>query len=359
MMQFDEKYFCDNIYRQKYINLIESNIDTHYEKFKSARHHIIPKSYFKLKDIPIDNSKSNIVILPHSQHLLAHYYLCHFIIDSELLYKMQCAFLSMSNELSCNALQLENYESIMYNCLKERSDRYKNKKQKPRTEEQKLAAKLRCKGQHKGYIWICDKEKLTQHYINPKDIDKYPGFVRGRLPYNLESRKHMQEGQKTQAAKEARIKGHTTRLRNIEERKNAGIINLRDAGLKSVICIDLNLKFSSIKEAKHWLGRGDIGACCRHRQKKAGNHFWAFSDDVEWIEKLKVEINQFTEKKKIQIQRKTKSGSHIRCLETEMEFNSVTSAKKWLAEQNKCGDIYHALIDPSATAGNYHWEYVS
>lgn len=37
-------------------------------------HHIIPKFYFKMKNLPVDNSKENLIKLTGSNHFLTHYY---------------------------------------------------------------------------------------------------------------------------------------------------------------------------------------------------------------------------------------------------------------------------------------------
>ena len=65
----------ENEYFIKYFELIENNLYTKYEKYKTNKHHILPRCYFKLANLPIDDSKSNLVYLSHVNHLLAHYYL--------------------------------------------------------------------------------------------------------------------------------------------------------------------------------------------------------------------------------------------------------------------------------------------
>lgn len=66
------KLFIDNDKLDKYINLINAgdNIAKYTEK-----HHIIPKSYFKVTKQKIDNSRRNIIKLSYFNHILAHYYL--------------------------------------------------------------------------------------------------------------------------------------------------------------------------------------------------------------------------------------------------------------------------------------------
>ena len=65
----------DNEWLSKYVDLINSNIETKRIKCVTQRHHVIPKYYFKLNNIKVDNSVENIVNLTYKDHILAHYYL--------------------------------------------------------------------------------------------------------------------------------------------------------------------------------------------------------------------------------------------------------------------------------------------
>ena len=65
----------NNEYLDAYIDLINSNLDTPKQIYKTQSHHIIPEYYFIHLNIPIDNSNENKVNLLYRDHLLAHYYL--------------------------------------------------------------------------------------------------------------------------------------------------------------------------------------------------------------------------------------------------------------------------------------------
>lgn len=67
--------FENNDYIDKYVELIEQNRNTKKEKFRTQLHHIIPKCYYKINKLQIDNSKENLVNLLYKDHILAHYYL--------------------------------------------------------------------------------------------------------------------------------------------------------------------------------------------------------------------------------------------------------------------------------------------
>lgn len=94
MINFDDwqEYFINNEYFNNYLCLIKENLDT--EKGDNTQtHHIIPKSFFNYRGIPVDNSSENKVNLSFSNHLLAHYYLanctsgkCKYAMQSALRY---------------------------------------------------------------------------------------------------------------------------------------------------------------------------------------------------------------------------------------------------------------------------------
>lgn len=70
-------YFEDNIWLDKYCQLIIENKNTKYDSSVTEKHHILQRKYFKLNNLNIDNSNENIVNLKYSNHILAHYYLCY------------------------------------------------------------------------------------------------------------------------------------------------------------------------------------------------------------------------------------------------------------------------------------------
>lgn len=65
----------NNEYLDKYIEIVENNKTTKREKFKTQQHHIIPISYYRHNQLPINNDRENLVHLTHREHALAHYYL--------------------------------------------------------------------------------------------------------------------------------------------------------------------------------------------------------------------------------------------------------------------------------------------
>ena len=83
----------------KYFNLIENNLKTKRENFKTQRHHIVPKCIWKR--ISCDFSCDLIVNLTHKNHILAHYYLYKLANNSYLKVKLGCALTTMCKKNNC------------------------------------------------------------------------------------------------------------------------------------------------------------------------------------------------------------------------------------------------------------------
>lgn len=87
----------DNEYLDKYCELIETNKDTKRIKGKTHKHHIIPKSYYKINGLSVDNSPNNLVNLLFKEHILAHYYLALCASNIDFKYANELAFGYLTN----------------------------------------------------------------------------------------------------------------------------------------------------------------------------------------------------------------------------------------------------------------------
>ena len=56
------------------------------------KHHIIPRCWFKMNNLPIDNSKDNLVLLSYEDHCKVHKLMSLCSITEELRNKMICAY---------------------------------------------------------------------------------------------------------------------------------------------------------------------------------------------------------------------------------------------------------------------------
>ncbi len=125
------KAFINNKYLTKYVKLINANIDTKKEKFKTQTHHIIPRTYYKINKIPINNSKENLVNLSLRDHLLAHYYLS-LCARKQYKYTLVYAFNYMYSKLnkSVHNVDIENIDFSEYQELYELNCKNQSKRMK-------------------------------------------------------------------------------------------------------------------------------------------------------------------------------------------------------------------------------------
>ena len=68
-----ENLLIQNVYFEKYLNLIKDRGNSTAKT--RQKHHIVPTSYFRYKNIPVDKSPGYIVMLDYRDYILAHYYL--------------------------------------------------------------------------------------------------------------------------------------------------------------------------------------------------------------------------------------------------------------------------------------------
>ena len=113
------KYFIDNEYLKKYCYLIESNTRTPVRGRQTHKHHIIPKSWFKLANIDINNNLNNLVNLSKRNHFLAHYYLC-LCTEDPFKYANQLALVCLESHNSKNVVDIELLHRLpLYNYIYE------------------------------------------------------------------------------------------------------------------------------------------------------------------------------------------------------------------------------------------------
>lgn len=64
---------------------------------KGHRHHIIPRCWFKLHNLPIDNSKDNLVLLTYEDHCKVHKLMILCAKDEELQKRFKFAYTRVTN----------------------------------------------------------------------------------------------------------------------------------------------------------------------------------------------------------------------------------------------------------------------
>lgn len=107
--------FIHNEYFDKYVELCSRNRLTKKSNITQC-HHIIPVSYFKNKNLPTDNSKENKVQLKISDHIIAHYYLCLCIDDSnEYVRNSSACMVFLNTNIDVYSKIIPDFENIIGN----------------------------------------------------------------------------------------------------------------------------------------------------------------------------------------------------------------------------------------------------
>lgn len=216
----------DNIYLDKYVKLITDNLKRKPEKFKTQKHHIIPRCFYKYNKITINNNPDNIVNLLYKDHILAHYYLYLIANGPKYKYAFSTAFLYLFSARKSNIpntnrckldeddikFEVDNLQSIYEenSRLKSQQQKGKNKgiKKGPMSVETRNKISLAHKGKessNKGKKFpnsYTNERKLKQKqnasnrvainkddvelHIKKLDLDRYlsEGWVLGKSPSN-------------------------------------------------------------------------------------------------------------------------------------------------------------------------------
>ncbi len=122
----------DNEYLDKYCLLVVNNLQTQYNSLKTQQHHIIPRLYFKNNNLPLDNSKANIINLLYKDHMLAHFYLMKCAKEEVFKYKMAYAvqFVTTAKNITERELLLKlDFYQECYEIMQEGKKHYKHSEQ--------------------------------------------------------------------------------------------------------------------------------------------------------------------------------------------------------------------------------------
>ena len=187
-----------NEYLDMYCILIENNRCTTKQKYRTNKHHIIPRSYFKENNIPVDNSLENIVNLNYADHFLAHYYLSMCCVGRYKFYnELVVEYLQSKYNIDySNYIELEEYQKFREQLAKENGDRRRGKPN-PHTDE-----------------W---NSKISKALTGkPKSCAPWNKGMFGVLHHTLETKKKIGEATKNRppASKETREKCRGAALGN-------------------------------------------------------------------------------------------------------------------------------------------------
>lgn len=165
-------YFNNDEWLDKYIKLIINNNLSKKIKYKSAKHHILPRCYYTLNNIEVDNSSENTVFLLHADHVLAHLYLALSTSDASFRRKNLSSMWFVLSKSSASRPQ----------CIKDNPNEISN-----------LISYIESLKSDKLLIYEKPKEACQvvtgSTWYNNGDIEKYfsetdvipDGFIKGRL----------------------------------------------------------------------------------------------------------------------------------------------------------------------------------
>lgn len=202
----------DNEYLDKYIDLIESNRLTPAVKTKTQKHHVVPCSYYKENNLPIDNTQNNLVNLYHYQHILAHWYLFKCAKENYFRYSNSYAVLYM---LRIHELPEEedtiitlavNYGEVYSDFCKQQSERYKGKPGKTKGRKFTIEQRKRLSESHMGLSQTKEtKEKrrqtLLRMYANGEISKSVSEETRKKLSSSIKGRKWINNGERNKQVK--------------------------------------------------------------------------------------------------------------------------------------------------------------
>lgn len=149
----------DNIYLDKYMDLLFANKDQNKEKGVTHAHHIIPKYYFSNNNIPVDDSADNVINLKYSDHILSHYYLSQCSTSS---YYVFCNVCAIKHLVGNNMSKIDSYsilESLLD--LQELYEDYASSRK----------GNVDLTGVNKGKIWVTND--IESHRVYPEELDAY------------------------------------------------------------------------------------------------------------------------------------------------------------------------------------------
>ena len=187
----------ENKYFNLYWSLIENNLTTKKEKYKTQLHHIIPKYYFIKKSLIVDNSTENTINLSYTDHLKAHIYLALCSTKKEDRYANFCAITKLLGE---KYLEKQNLKTLLENITKnipeyaslyKESQEFKGKLIQESYSKKSISEKEEINQKRKQNI-----SKLKTYHKNDYEIriveDEIPlyvsqGFLKGRALKNIKA----------------------------------------------------------------------------------------------------------------------------------------------------------------------------
>lgn len=253
--------FEDNQYIDLYCALITANKDTPKEKYKTDKHHIIPKSYYKHCHMKVDNSPDNLVNLSLRDHILAHFYLYNCSKDG---------WLKRANILAIERISSQRHITISIETIPEIADEY----EKIMIEKRKYASESQ-QGENNSFYGKKHTEETKRKLgynakYNPVCIE-----TRKRLREAARGKHHSDEWRKHQSHSH---KKYTRNLTKEELRTRLG---------KAIVQIDIRsgviiAEYNSLVQARDALGVKGLamGNVANGKTKQAYGYYWRWKNEI-------------------------------------------------------------------------------
>ena len=204
----------DNEFLDKYIELINGALDRKSEKYKTQRHHIVPRYYYKSIGIGVDNTKNNIVNLYFSEHIIAHYLLALCSLTKEFKFYNECALHHMTGSKEIFSKEWVEENTPLINELYEERRKIHGEKSRGRKfskeSSERLSTSLLNTFKTMRFYYV-HKDDET-HRIRVSELDSYLklGFKRGMSPKIIQKIANSNRGGKaTESAKQKLSASHT------------------------------------------------------------------------------------------------------------------------------------------------------
>lgn len=385
-MFLDTGWFLENIYLENYLELVYNNANTEYIVGKTHQHHILPKCYFTMIGIDVDDSDDNIVTLSIKEHCIAHMYLFKCAIG-KLKSRLSYVYTFFTSHFNVGNLfenddsffeEMEAYRgtirAIPVQCL-ETGDVYASSAEVGRAYGAKYAENVAtsAKAVDKGI----SRKAWGLHWIRLYDGVPYSKEDRDRILSSLISIRYTKVYRHSEETKQKMRDSWNDPNRRMSRDELASIMSVRMRGnkywvgkkLTDIAKCKIGIKngdrvqnletgdvFYSAPNAALWCGNGCCGAnilssCDALKSGVSrcayGYHWIQLSDSVSPL--------SYEERVNIVCNLKYSKNAHheVVCVETGEVFSTVAEA----SAKYHCNVSTH-LRGKSKTAGGYHWRFL-
>lgn len=385
-MFLDTGWFLENRYLDNYLELVYNNANTEHIVGKTHQHHILPKCYFTMIGVEVDDSDDNIVTLSIKEHCIAHMYLFKCAIG-KLKSRLSYAYSLFTSHFNVGTLfenddsffeEMESYRgtirAIPVQCL-ETGDVYESSAEADReyghasTNNVATSTKATDKG--------ISRKAWGYHWIRLYDGAPYSKEDRSRILSSLISIRYTRVYRHSEESKQKMREAWNDPNKHVNKYELAKIASIRmrgnkyffgkklttsakrKIGLKNGVSVQ-NLEtgdvFYSAPQAAQWCGDECVGANILISCTNSKNGVSRCAYGYHWIQLNDVDSPlSYEERVNIVCNLKYSKNAHheVMCVETGEIFSTVAEA----SSKYHCNVSVH-LRGKNKTAGGYHWRFL-